>query len=76
MLNRKDKVKMASIKEHKDKDGKTRFQVQIRIKGTPPQYASFKRKTDAERWIQQTESAIREGRHLKLQKLKSIPLVS
>lgn len=61
---------MASIKEHKDKDGKTRFHVQIRIKGTPPQYASFKRKTDAERWIQQTESAIREGRHFKTTEAK------
>lgn len=56
---------MASIKELPDKDGKTRYHVQIRIKGFPPQYASFKRKTDADRWIQQTESAIREGRHFK-----------
>ncbi len=56
---------MASIKEKKDKNGKTRFHVQIRIKGCKPQHGSFKRKTDAERWIQQTESAIREGRHFK-----------
>jgi len=56
---------MASIKELPDKDGKTRYHVQIRIKGFPPQYGSFKRKTDADRWIQQTESAIREGRHFK-----------
>ncbi len=61
---------MASIKEQKDKDGKTRYHVQIRIKGTPPQYASFKRKTDADRWIQQTESAIREGRHFKTTEAK------
>ena len=61
---------MASIKERKDKNGKTRFHVQIRIKGKPPQYASFKRKTDAERWIQQTESAIREGRHFKTTEAK------
>lgn len=56
---------MASIKELPDKDGKIRYHVQVRIKGSPPQYASIKRKTDAERWIQQTESAIREGRHFK-----------
>lgn len=56
---------MASIKELPDKDGKTCYHVQIRMKGAPPQYASFKRKTDADRWIQQTESAIREGRHFK-----------
>lgn len=56
---------MASIKERKDKNGKTRFYVQIRIKGAKPESGSFKRKTDAERWIQQTEAAIREGRHFK-----------
>jgi integrase len=61
---------MASIKERKDKNGKTHFQVQVRIKGTPPQYASFKRKTDADRWIQQTEAAIREGRHFKTTEAK------
>lgn len=61
---------MASIKELPDKDGKTRYHVQIRIKGSSPQYGSFKRKTDAERWIQQTEAAIREGRHFKTTKSK------
>lgn len=61
---------MASVKERKDRDGKTHFHVQIRIKGCPPQHASFKRKTDAERWIQQTEAAIREGRHFKTTEAK------
>lgn len=61
---------MASIKERKDKNGKSRYHVQVRIKGTPPQHASFKRKTDAERWIQQTEAAIREGRHFKTTEAK------
>ena len=61
---------MASIKERKDKDGKLHYHVQIRIKGCPPQYGSFKRKTDAERWIQQIEVAIREGRHFKTTEAK------
>jgi len=61
---------MASIKERKDKEGRTHYHVQVRIKGHPPQYASFKRKTDAERWIQNTESAIREGRHFKTTQAK------
>lgn len=61
---------MGSIKECKDKDGKVRYHVQIRIKGSPPQHGSFKRKTDAERWIQHTESAIREGRHFKSSEAK------
>ncbi len=61
---------MASIKERKDKNGKTIYQVQIRMKGCPPQHGSFKRKTDADRWIQQTEAAIREGRHFKTTEAK------
>jgi hypothetical protein len=44
--------------------------VQVRIKGCPPQHGSFRRKTDAERWVQQTESAIREGRHFKTTEAK------
>lgn len=57
---------MGSYKPHKDKNGKiVSYNAQVRIKGHPPQYASFKRKTDIDRWIQDTESAIREGRHFK-----------
>lgn len=49
---------MASIHERKGKDGKVRYRVQIRLKGYPPQVASFERKTDAKLWAQQTEAAI------------------
>lgn len=62
---------MGSIKERKDENGKIiGYHVQIRIKGTLPQHASFKRKTDADRWVQQTEAAIREGRHFKTTEAK------
>jgi integrase len=37
--------------------------VQVRLKGFPPQVATFERRTDAKVWAQQTEAAIREGRH-------------
>lgn len=56
---------MASIFERKDQDGKTRYRVQIRLKGHSPQGETFERKTDAKLWAQQTEAAIREGRHFK-----------
>lgn len=56
---------MARIKERLVKDGTKRFTAEIRLKGYPVQSATFKRKTDASRWIQDTESAIREGRHFK-----------
>lgn len=62
---------MGSYKERKDENGKVvSYNAQVRIKGHPPQYASFKRKTDMERWIQNTESAIREGRHFKTTEAK------
>lgn len=54
---------MANIQERKSKDGKTTYRAQIRLKGYPSQTATFSRKTDARKWVQQVESAIREGRH-------------
>ena len=61
---------MASIKERISKDGSVRYTVEIRLKGYPAQTATFKRKTDAKKWIQDTESAIREGRHFKTTEAK------
>ncbi len=56
---------MAYIQERKTEDGKTHFRVQIRLRGFPTTTATFERKTDAKLWAQQTESAMREGRHFK-----------
>ena len=53
---------MASIRERHLADGTKTYQVQIRLRGKKPIAATFRRKTDATKWIQQTESAIREGR--------------
>jgi len=61
---------MGTIKERDDKNGKTRYQVIIRMKGHPTQTATFLRKTDAKRWEQQIEAAIREGRHFKTSEAK------
>lgn len=61
---------MANIKERLAKDGTKRFTCDIRLKGYPPQRATFKRLTDAKKWIQDTESAIREGRHFKTTEAK------
>jgi len=43
----------------------TRYRVQVRLRGAAPQSATFERKTDARRWGQQIEAAIREGRYFK-----------
>jgi len=55
---------MASICERKNQKGQTRYQVKIRLKGRPSLSATFDRKTDAKRWIQEVEPDIRRGRHL------------
>jgi len=53
---------MANITKRESKSG-TKWRVLVRLKGSPPQSATFARKTDALRWAQATESAIREGRY-------------
>lgn len=53
---------MGDIKERTSKAGKTTYQARVRKNGTPTQTATFKRKTDAKRWIKNTESAIEEDR--------------
>jgi integrase len=54
---------MATITERTATDGTKSYRVEVRLKGYPPQRATFDRKTDAKRWAAQTETAIREGRH-------------
>ena len=54
---------MATIRAKHRHDGTTYYQAQVRIKGHPPQTASFPRKTDATRWAAETETLIRQRRH-------------
>jgi integrase len=61
---------MATIETRKNDDGSTAFRVKVRLKGHPPEYATFARKTDAQRWAQSMESAIREGRHFRTTEAK------
>lgn len=56
---------MANIEKRVSNDGKNSYRVKIRLKGYPGQSATFERLTDAKKWAQHTESAIREGRHFK-----------
>ena len=50
---------MAAITERTAKDGTKHYKALVRLKGYPAQTAIFKRLTDAKKWIQDTESAIR-----------------
>ncbi|MCF7986369.1 MAG: site-specific integrase [Methylovulum sp.] len=61
---------MATITERTAQDGTKTYKAEVRLKGYPAQRATFKRKTDAKKWIQDTESAIREGRHFKTTEAK------
>jgi len=54
---------MANFQKRINKDGVVSHRVQVRLKGHPPRTASFERLTDARKWAQDTESAIRNGRH-------------
>lgn len=56
---------MATIEKRSNEEGKLTYRVKVRLKGFPPQSASFNRITDAKKWAQNTEAAIREGRHFK-----------
>ena len=56
---------MASFKTRKNVDGVVSYTAEIRLKGFPPQSATFTRKTDAKRWAAATETAIRENRYFK-----------
>jgi integrase len=61
---------MANIEKRTSKEGKITYRVKVRLKGFPTQQATFERLTDARKWAQNTESAIREGRHFKTTEAK------
>jgi len=61
---------MATIEKRTTLDNQSSYRVKIRLKGYQTQTATFERLTDAKRWIQDTESAIREGRHFKTSEAK------
>lgn len=54
---------MATIDTRVSANGKTSYRARARLKGYPQQTASFSRKTDARKWAEGVESAMREGRY-------------
>ena len=61
---------MSLIEKRMTDDGKISYRVRIRIKGSPQESATFARLTDAKKWVQSIESAIRENRHFKVSEAK------
>lgn len=54
---------MGTIREYKRDDGSVTYHAEVRLRGHPPERDSFRTKSLAKKWIQDTESAIRDGRH-------------
>ena len=54
---------MRTIREITKKDGSVMHHAEIRLRGHPPQRQSFRTKTQAKKWIQDTEAAIGDGRY-------------
>jgi len=61
---------VATIQERHGINGKPRYRVQVRLRGFPPQTATFERKTDAKEWARQTESDIKAGRYFRTNESK------
>ncbi|NCC03383.1 MAG: site-specific integrase [Proteobacteria bacterium] len=61
---------MATIQKRTNQNGETSYRVQVRIKGRPPETATFQRLTDARQWAQQTEADLRRGKHFKTSEAK------
>ena len=61
---------MATIGKRTAADGAISYRVRVRLKGYPEQTATFGRVTDAKKWVKDTESSIREGRHFKFNESK------
>ncbi|MAS88209.1 MAG: integrase [Micavibrio sp.] len=65
---------MATIEKRELSGGATSYRARVRIKGHPQEIATFERLTDARRWVQQTEAAIREGRYFKTSQARKFTL--
>lgn len=54
---------MAQIEKRVGKHGRVTWRVRVTVKGCPPTSETFTRKTDASEWANETERALRSGRH-------------
>ena len=61
---------MATIEKRTTTTGKMVYRVKIRLRGHPQETATFENVTKARLWVQQTESAIRDGRYFKTSKAR------
>lgn len=55
---------MATISKREGRDGKTSYQVQVRLRGESPRTRTFKRLTDARAWARDIESKMSGGEYV------------
>jgi hypothetical protein len=56
---------VGAIRECKKQNGSVTYHAEVRLKGYPPQRASFRTKTLAKKWVQDTESSIKKKTRIK-----------
>lgn len=61
---------MGTIREYLKEDGSISYHAEVRLRGHPSQRETFRTRSQAKKWIQDTESAIRDGRHFKTTEAK------
>lgn len=61
---------MGTIREYKKADGTISYHAEVRLRGYPPQRDTLRTRSLAKKWIQDTESAIRDGRHFRTSESK------
>ena len=54
---------MSNIEERVSKSGDVSYRARVRLKGFKDRSHTFKRKTDARKWVSKAESEMREGRY-------------
>ena len=54
---------MGTLREFTKKDGTKSYHAEVRLKGHAPERSCHRTLTLAKNWIQDTEAAIRDGRH-------------
>ena len=62
---------MPTIEKRVAQDGAISYRAKVRLKGQPPQFATFERLTDARRWAAKVETEIRDGRYFPANAAKS-----
>jgi len=56
---------VANIEKRVSQNAKVTYRVKVRLRGFPPQTATFDRITDAKTWASKVETEIKEGRYFK-----------